>query len=330
MQILGADPAIQVVGHAADGEEALAAVQRLRPDLITMDINMPRMDGLAATREIMHRFPTPIVLVTGNEITSEVRESFESLDSGALAILPRPHGPLHPGFDTETRHIVETVKLMAEIKVVRRWQRSFAIPRSAPPLEGFAIRAGVRPQVAILGASTGGPSALKDILRALPPEFDVPMILIQHIAQGFVDGFAGWLRDATGRQVRLAAAGEDLQPGLVFVPPENRQLGFSERGRIQLELCRGNNELCPSASYTFKSAANTFRARAIGVLLTGMGHDGADGLLALRKTGALTIAQDRTSSVVFGMPGEAVRLNAAELVLPIEKIAAALAATVNS
>jgi two-component system, chemotaxis family, protein-glutamate methylesterase/glutaminase len=319
-QILNRDPAIRVVGTAVDGTEAVVAVEKLRPDLITMDIHMPRMDGPAAIRRIMQTQPTPIVVVTGNEITAEVRATYESLDSGALAIVPRP-GSVARWTDGEdpAETLLRTVKLMAEVKVVRRWSRNVRDERPAFP--AAAPRALlVPPQVVILGASTGGPTALKEVLSPLAADFPLPLVVVQHIASGFVEGFTAWLRDVTRREVEVAHAGAALRPGRLYVAPDGRQLGFSASGSIQLLERQPDDTLCPSVNYTFLQAARVFGAGAVGVLLTGMGRDGADGLLALRQAGALTIAQDRESR----MPGEAVRLQAARLVLSPAQIAATL------
>lgn len=323
VELLGSDPAIRVVGTAADGMEAVEAVEKLRPDLVTMDIHMPRMDGQEAIREIMQTRPTPIVVVTGNEITEEVRATFESLELGALALVPRPAGPRHPEHAALSRRLIETVKLMSEVKVVRRWNRQPAcVVRAAPaPIAGRTRRV----RIVAIGASTGGPTVLKDILLALPRTFTVPVAIVQHIAPGFVDGFAAWLADGTGRSVRVARGGEDLAAGGVYVAPDGAHLGFDLSGRVLLERERAGGGLCPSVTHLFKATARVFGADAAGVLLTGMGRDGADGLLALRRAGAVTIAQDAESCVVNGMPGEAVRLGAADHVLSPEKIAEILA-----
>ncbi len=318
VELLGSDPAIRVVGTAADGMEAVEAVEKLRPDLVTMDIHMPRMDGQEAIREIMQTRPTPIVVVTGNEITEEVRATFASLELGALALVPRPAGPRHPEHAALSRQLVETVKLMSEVKVVRRWNRQPArVVRAAGATAGRTRRV----RVVAIGASTGGPTVLKDILAALPRTFTVPVAIVQHIAPGFVDGFAAWLAEGTGRPVRVARGGEDLVAGGVYVAPDGQHLGFDLNGRVGLERGEAAGGLCPSVTHLFKSTARVFGADAAGVLLTGMGRDGADGLLALRRAGAVTIAQDAESCVVNGMPGEAVRLGAADHVLSPEKIA---------
>ncbi len=324
-EVLDAAPGIRVVGYATNGEEAIEAVRRHKPDLVTMDITMPRMDGPTAIRNIMETQPTPIIVVTGNEITEEVRATFRSLESGALALIPRPHGPSHPDYSAQAEHLVQTVRLMSEVKVVRRWNRTPSASSTAPTtLE--VPRAMAPARVVLIGASTGGPSAMKEIFAALPPAFPVPVVVVQHIASGFVEGFSMWLSDVAGRPVLQARLGERLSPNTVYVAPEHMQLGFSSLGALWPQPPRAGDAFCPSVSFTFKAAARAFGSSAVGVLLTGMGRDGSDGLLALRQAGALTIAQDEASSIVFGMPAEAIRLRAAELVLPPERIASTLAA----
>lgn len=320
--LLNSDPQIRVVGTAADGMDAVAAVEKFQPDLVTMDIHMPRMDGQAAIREIMRLRPTPIVVVTGNEITEEVRATFASLELGALALVPRPHGIGHADHDEACRLLVQTVKLMAEVKVVRRWSpRSLARTTLSSASREAARRVA---RIVAIGASTGGPAVLKSILEALPRDFSVPVVIVQHIAPGFVEGFIHWLSETVARPVLIATPGMTLVPGTIYVAAEEAQLGFDFSERMLLEKRSTPHGLCPSVSHLFKSVARVFGPNAVGILLTGMGRDGADGLLLMRQAGALTIAQDKESSIVHGMPGEAIRLRAAELVLSPEKIAEVL------
>lgn len=310
-------PGMRVVGTASDGVEAIEAVQRLRPDIVTMDIIMPRLGGPEAIERIMQTTPTPIVVVTGNTITEEVRATFESLDSGALGIVPRPHGLGSVDHEASADRLLSTLRLMSEIKVVRRIPRRERPPapvkRSAAPApHGFRVVA--------IGASTGGPSALKTLLAELRRGFPVPILVVQHIAPGFVDGFANWLGDSLALPVQLAANAESLKPGVVYIAPDGAHLGVDVEERVVLTPPRVP-AICPSATHLFESVCRVYGAQAIGVLLTGMGRDGAEGLLKLKKVGAITIAQDKESSVVHGMPGEAIALGAADFVLPPPRIA---------
>ncbi len=333
VHILSSDPAIRVIGTARDGAEALEAVQREKPDVITMDINMPRMDGFEATRRIMETQPTPIVIVSGSWDTREVATTFRAVEAGALAVLPRPPGFGHPDHEAMAQELIQTVKLMSEVKVVRRWAR--------PRREGTAaLRAPAtaeverRPKAAeiklvAIGASTGGPIVLQTILAALPKDFRVPVVIVQHMAAGFMAGFVEWLAQTSGQPVHIATHGESLLPGHVYAAPDGFQMKVEPGAKVSLTHDEPENGLLPSVSYLFRSVAGTYGPNAIGVLLTGMGKDGAEELKLMKQRGAVTLAQDKDSSVVHGMPGEAIRLEAATYVFPPEKIAAALVSLVN-
>lgn len=328
--ILRADPEIRVVGTANDGEQALEAVARARPDVITMDIHMPKMDGLEATRRIMETHPAPIVIVSGSADPHEVATTFDAMEAGALAIVRRPTGIGHPDHDASSAELVQTVKLMSEVKVVRRWPR---VRREAPaprPPAGRAEAAAAKVKVVAIGASTGGPPVLHTILAALPKDFPVPVLIVQHMASGFVRGFVEWLAQTSSLPVHLATHGETMLPGHVYVAPDEFQMKVDHGGRVVLAREAAENGLRPSVSCLFRSLAEVFGGAAVAGLLTGMGRDGAEELKLLRDRGAVTFAQDKDSSVVHGMPGEAIRLEAAMYVLPPDKIAAALTSLTNN
>jgi len=329
VHILSSDPVITVIGTAGDGEEALDSVRRQRPDVITMDIHMPKMNGLDATRLIMETDPTPIVIVSGTEDPSEVATTFNAMDAGALAVLRRPAGIGHPDHEAMAQDMIQTVKLMSEVKVIRRWPRKR--PASSPPRSGKVglARESARIRVVAMGASTGGPPALETILAALSKDFPVPILIVQHMAPGFIKGFARWLATSTGLPVHVATHGESLLPGHVYVAPDDHQMKVDREGKIALTKNDPEHGLRPSISYLFRAVAAVYGADAVVGLLTGMGRDGASELRLLKEHGAVTFAQDRDSSVVHGMPGEAIKLDAAMLVLPLEKIAAVLTNLVN-
>jgi two-component system chemotaxis response regulator CheB len=333
VHILNADPQVQVVAAACDGQKALEAVASLKPDVITMDINMPLMNGFEATRRIMETWPTPIVIVSGSWDLREVETTFQALDAGALAALPRPRGIGHPEHASSARELVQTVKLMSEVRVVRRRPR--AQNGEAAPSPPLPVSARPKPQeaeiqVVAIGASTGGPPVLMAVLSRLPKDFPVPIVVVQHMAAGFIQGFAEWLQHATGRPVQLAAQNERLLPSHVYVAPDSFQMKVTMGGRICLASDGPENGVCPSVSCLFRSVVEAYGSRAAGVLLTGMGRDGAEELKLMKERGAVTIAQDKESSVVFGMPGEAVKLDAATYVLSPNQIAAVLVSLTDS
>jgi two-component system, chemotaxis family, protein-glutamate methylesterase/glutaminase len=319
--ILQSTPGLQVVGTARNGQEAVRLAQRLKPDIITMDVYMPEMDGYEATRQIMAENPRPIVMVTGSFAKDEHQLTFNALKAGALTIVEKP------AIDevSERRdHLIAQIKMMAEVKVVRRWVKNGAqnvkvAPLAAPPPGKAAAL-----QVVAMAASTGGPGALATILGRLPATFSAPILLVQHVTKGFGEGFTQWLDQQTPLRVRLGRQGYRPQPGEVVVAPDDYHMVVNHLGLISLTQAPARYGIRPAADYLFHSVAERYGATAAGVILTGMGSDGAEGLRAMRQVGARTIAQDQYSCVVFGMPAVAIEAGAAEQILPADKIAQAL------
>jgi two-component system chemotaxis response regulator CheB len=319
--ILSFDPDMEVVGIAGDGADALAMVLEKHPDVITMDIHMPKMNGFEATRKIMENAPTPIVIVSASTGSSEVDSNFRALEAGALAMVLRPPGMGHPDHAAAVRDLIRTVKLMSEIKVVRRHSRAKQTG-ALPPLPVMREPATARDiRLLAIGASTGGPPVLHKILSLLPHNLGVPVLIVQHIAAGFVEGFAHWLTNASGFPVLVAAHNENPLAGHAYVAPDGFHIGISKSLRISLSNHAAENGLRPSVAYLFRTTALALGPRALGVLLTGMGRDGSDELKLMRDAGAITIAQDQASSIVHGMPGEAIKLDGATYILPPEGIA---------
>jgi two-component system chemotaxis response regulator CheB len=324
-EILAGDPEIQVVGEAKDGKEAVALTQKLRPDLVTMDIRMPVMDGLAATKEIMIVAPTPIVIITGSLAGPETEVAIHALRAGAVCVLHKPSGPLAPDFDETAQKIRSTVKSMAQVKVVRHWPegRRPALPM---PKAGQATRR----QVVAIATSTGGPAALQQLLSGLPATFPVPILVVQHITVGFTPGLVSWLNTVCGLQVKVAQHGDKLLPHTVYLAPDDRHLGLGDRGTIAISNAPPVGGFRPSGTFLFESVARTCGAASVAVILTGMGEDGVAGLRAVRQAGGAILAQDEASSVVFGMPGSAIAQGLADVVLPLEAIAGRLVELVVS
>jgi two-component system, chemotaxis family, protein-glutamate methylesterase/glutaminase len=327
LQILGSDPAIAVVGTAATGQEAIEAVERTRPDIITMDVHMPCMNGFDATRRIMETHPTPIVIVSAAADAMDTAKAFHAIESGALAVLCKPSGVGHPDHEQSTSELIRTVKAMSEVKVVRRWPRFRPVePLSAVsvPTE-FPFQPAQRQiRIVAIGASTGGPPVLQTILAGLPRNFPVPVLIVQHIAAGFTQGFVEWLAQSSSLPVHVPVHGQSVLPGQAYVAPDGLHMAVGVDGRLQLRMDEPENGLRPSVACLFRSVAKAYGQSAVGVLLTGMGRDGAAELKLMKERGAVTIAQDRDTAVVHGMPGEAIRLGGATYVLSPEKIRLAL------
>jgi two-component system chemotaxis response regulator CheB len=324
-EIVRGDPGMTVVGEAGDGVEAVELTRALRPDLVVMDIAMPNMDGFEATRRIMVEAPTPIVIVSARYDVRDVRVSMQALQVGALTAVPKPRGPQSPQFEDDAREFLATLRLMSQVKVVRRWPRA---RRSSPA--PVVARADVRPRIIAMAASTGGPAAIHQILAELPADFPVAILLVQHMSHGFMDGFASWLDSAGPLRVQVASDGQLVEPAAVYIAPDDLHLGIAQRSRISLARTPAIHGFRPSANHLFASVADQFGRSALGVMLTGMGDDGCTGLAALRGEGGRIVVQDEKTSVVFGMPGAAVEAGLADWTLPLSDIAAMLCALVTT
>jgi two-component system chemotaxis response regulator CheB len=318
--ILTSDPDIEVVGEARDGVEAVEQTQTLRPDVVTMDLRMPRLDGFEATKEIMITTPTPIVIITASMLARDVEFSMHALKAGALTVLPKPAGPQDLDFEVSARQMLSTIKAMSQVKVVRHW-RPTSGPAPAPAARRPRPGPQVRSRVVALATSTGGPAALHRLLSALPADFPVPLLAVQHITPGFINGLADWLNKASELRVKVAEDGEPLAPSTVYFAPDDRHLGISPQCAIALARTPPVGGFRPSGTSLFEAAASVYGAAAVAVILTGMGDDGVAGLRAVRRAGGRVLAQDEKSSVVFGMPAAAVAAGLADQVLPLEEIA---------
>lgn len=312
--ILQTDPEITVVGTASDGEEAVKKVESLLPDIVTMDIHMPKMNGIEATRRIMEKHPLPIVIVSSSCIEKETMDAFDAFEAGALTILDRINYT-----KDQAKEIVQTIKLMSEIKVVRRYPHLKKNPTKHTQLPNKNPKKTIR--LIAIGVSTGGPIVLQSIFTKLNNKH-APILVVQHISADFLAGLVEWLKLTTHRQIKVAEHEEALLPNWIYFAPSNHQMGL--KSPQQILLCKDKSESVhvPSVSFLFRSIASIDPEHALGILLTGMGRDGADGLKLMRDRGSRTIAQDETSSIIFGMPKEAIALGAAELQLNPDAIAA--------
>jgi len=322
VRIFRSDPEFQVVGVARDGQEAVALTGQLRPDVITMDIRMPRMDGFQATKRIMQQFPTPIVVVSASVESEELKIAFNAIRAGALTVVEKPTGPADEAFESIRSHLLTTVKLMVGVKVVRRWTTD--VLRPPRPIRPHRASEDIETALVAIAASTGGPGALYQVLRSLPADLPVPVVVVQHIAAGFGQGLVDWLAGSSRLRVETARAGAPLLAGHVLVAPDNVHLQVGADGRVQLHPKADERELCPSADLLFASVAEAVGRKALGVIMTGMGRDGVEGLKQLKAAGGRVLAQDEKSCVVFGMPKEAIAAGIVDRVVPLEQIAAAI------
>lgn len=318
-RILSGDPEIEVVGLAQNGKEALALIPKVEPDVICTDLYMPVMNGLEFTRRIMAEHPRPILVVSVAVRPDEPENVFQLLEAGAVDVFPKPPGGFHVENESIARELCAKVKLLSRVHVFRRVQNH--LPVRPPP---DIAPADDMPEVVAMGASAGGPQALEAVLAGLPRDFPVPLLCVQHIADGFIDGLTAWLRTHAALDVRIARDGETATRGTVYFPQEGRHLLIAENRRLVLSPDAPRNGHRPSVDTMFESVARHHGSKAVAVILSGMGTDGARGLLAVRQAGGMTIAQDEATSVVFGMPGEAIKLGAVRSVLPVGQIAGAL------
>jgi two-component system chemotaxis response regulator CheB len=326
-EALAEDPELQVVGEAATGEQAVQLTGRLRPDVITMDMMLPGINGVQATEHIMAEYPTPILVVSSAD-RRELFSTYNALAAGAVDVMEKPRGD-DSDADWSPR-LRRTVRMVSRIRVIthpraRLDGRAKPAPPSALPAVPFAVSSLA---LVAVGSSTGGPAALTELLRELPPTFKTPVLCVQHIAasEQFAVAFSDWLAGQTGRNVRYAIDGEPIRAltGQVLLAPPDRHLYVSDHS-LRLSADPPRHSCRPSVDVLFESVAAEFGALAAGCLLTGMGRDGATGLLQMRRRGAVTFAQDEQSCTVYGMPREAALIGAAMHVLPPARISARLA-----
>ena len=336
-QIFNSDDQLQVVGHAKDGREAVAMAESLKPDVITMDINMPHMDGLQATAQIMTTNPKPIVIVS-----SESREgaagSLKSLELGAIEFVGKPSSGIDLDMQNVKEELVRKVRMAAKVRVVRTASRlaltvqgangGAAPAKPAPPVRtgpAPAMPADQRFPVVVMGASTGGPATVMRLAPGFTRDFPAAVFLVQHMPASFTTQYATQLAEFTSIRVKEAEADEAVQSGTLYICPGAQHLRVTPAGRIQLDATSGRiNGYLPNINVTMETVAAYAGPMSIGVILTGMGADGANGAKAIKSAGGMVLAQDEATSVIFGMPAEAIKLHAVDHVLAIDDIYAAI------
>lgn len=319
--ILASDPDFEVVGEAEDGKRAIELCGSLRPDVVTLDMMLPVMTGVAATEYIMAHFPTPILIVSASTNRGEVFRTYDALAAGAVDVMEKPTGEEPPG--SWEQRFLSAVKIVSRIRVITHPRAKLrAVGRPVPAVTAPGERK--KPALIVLGASTGGPGAIVEVLRALPAKSTTPILFVLHINEPFGTAFAEWLDAQTEHRVAFARDGQALTPGVTMAPPDQHMVLRDGRLRLTREVER--HSCRPSVDVLFESVAAEVGAETIGCLLTGMGRDGAAGLLQIRNAGGHTIAQDERSCVVYGMPREAALIGAASRVLPLAEIGPAVAA----
>lgn len=313
------------VREASSGEQALKMLVGYTPDIVTMDVHMPGMDGYETTERILEQYALPVLVLTSSANPYAAKTAMLALEAGALAVLEKPTGPDSPNFNQSVDALLRTLRSLAQVKVVRRPRNSRGAPKQSQPAPRLVSETPkASPQLIAIAASAGGPVALKALLQALKPPCPWPLVVVQHIAAGFLLSFRDWLAMLSPLPVAIAENGQALTPGVLYLAPDGVHLGFSPSRRVALDAGAPEEHIRPSANYLFRSVAKQFGNQAIGIQLSGMGRDGAAGLLELRRVGALTIAQEPSSAAIDSMPLAAIGLQAIAQVLPPEGIASLL------
>ncbi len=306
---LSKDPTLEIIGTAANGQEAIEKTRALKPQVITMDVDMPVMDGLTATEKIMGEIPTPILVLTADPRNQAPELTHRALEVGALALQVKPALDAGP----EAWNLAREVKLLSSVRVIRHLRGVRKMPSASHPAvpDSVAFSTSAIGVVAI-ASSTGGPQVVHRLLSDLPVDFPAPIVIVQHINAAFAESLAGWLSASSKLKIKVAQDGDSLVPGVVLIAPPDKHLVVPQRGKVSIIAGEPRDGHVPSASMLLESAAKAYGRRTVGMILTGMGADGADGMLAIKNAGGRTVAQSQETCVVFGMPGAAIARNAVE------------------
>jgi two-component system chemotaxis response regulator CheB len=332
--IFNSDDQLQVVGHAKDGREAIALAESLKPDVITMDLNMPHMDGLQATAHIMTTNPRPIVVVS-SETKEGAASTLKTLELGAIEFVTKPSGGVDLDMQSVKEELIRKVRMAAKVRVVRTASRMVTAVQGAgngsaqpPPVQrersaqsGPIVQSELRFPVVVLAASTGGPATVMRMAPGFTKDFPAAVFLVQHMPAAFTTQYALQLAEFTGIRVKEGESNESVQPGTLYICPGGQHLRVTPTGRIQLDSVTGRIDgYLPNIDVTMESVAAYAGAMSIAVVLTGMGSDGTRGARAIKSAGGLVLAQDEATSVIFGMPAEAIKADVVDQVLGLDDI----------
>lgn len=327
--ILSSDPEIEVIGNVSNGKLAIDFIEDVKPDIITMDIDMPVMNGIEATQIIMAESPIPIIIVTAKKESYNINTSIDALSFGAISLIDQPYGIGHPNEINAKRKLISLVKLMSKVKVVTRKRgviNKNSRPNSVDKKDVFeenttpGIKEFLDKKLVAIGVSSGGPQVLSKIFSGITNNFPFPILVVQHITEGFIENMVNWLKDISSIPISVAKHSDVLRPGHIYFAPDNYQMGVS-LNRIRLFKSEKVNRICPSVDFLFNNLSINYGGNVIGIILTGMGSDGAEGAKALKDKGSITIAQDKESSLVFGMPSEAIKNGSIDYVQNTDQIA---------
>jgi two-component system, chemotaxis family, protein-glutamate methylesterase/glutaminase len=329
-RILSASADVKVVGTAHNGKQALDMIPNTQPDVICVDLFMEKMDGLELTRQVMAKYPRPILVVSNAVQSTDQDNIFRLLQAGAVDVFPKPKTGSPSDYEKVRTTLIDKIRVLSGVRVFTKPLRdtgvlkiaaspAIATVRNTPPIN-LRDMSQHKFKVLTIGASTGGPNAFGKILSHFPKNFPMPIICAQHISEGFLEGFVNWLNVHCSLKVKIAQAGEIPEKGAIYFAPETLHLEIDSRGKFAYSKDIQANAYRPSITTLFKSIARFYGDTCMAVLLTGMGNDGAEGMKAICDAGGLTIAQDESSSVIFGMPKEAIALGAARYVLPLSDI----------
>jgi len=321
-EILETDPCIKVVGTASNGYEALKKTGELKPDLVTMDIEMPEMDGVEATRRIMEEHPVPVLIITSSEIKRKREVPFYAIKAGAVDIWEKPAVSTKKNYIQSKDQLIREVKIVSSIKVIKRkdGKKGETVRKRADVGRGNQSEKRRKFELIVMGASIGGPGVLLSIFEKLPSYFPVPVLVVQHVRKEFAEGLVRWVSQSTVLRVKTGKDGDTVEAGYVYFAPGGFHMVINSQKEIVLSNSKPVNSCKPSIDVLFTSAAEHYGKKVLGVLLTGMGVDGAAGLLCIKQNGGKTIAQNEASSLVFGMPAKAIEYGAADEIFALEDI----------